>query len=277
MRLSPPVRLASSLAALCLAVAAPAGASTFDRVTFRDRITRAELIVQGVVTRIDHRNSDVAGPEHVRLPHTFVTVRIERLFKGTSADGDTITLRLEGGPDGQGRFLHVAGVPSFRVGDRDVLFIRRNGTSICPLVAWEQGRVRVIRGEVYDDFGNELWVTPDGDVAFGEPRIDVRSSTYPEVAPSSDPLENRPPVTAPVGSMRPDADGFAALLQSASAALASSPATDVPAASADVARAFYVKELRPTAPPADTAAPLAPSADDEEIRDAEDEDDGSNR
>lgn len=242
------------------AASATASASTFERITFTERVERAELIVQGVVTAVEHRNSDITGPGQVVLPHTFVTIQIEQVFKGASANGDRITLRMQGGPDGKGRFLQVIGVPRFSPGDRDILFIHENGASICPIVGWEQGRLRVVRGQVYDDFGQETWITPDGDLVLGEKKIDVRRAPYAELDARPDDDERGSGFVAPVGAVRPDANGLAAILDQVTGELAAmnpSVAT-APTPSMNIGATFHVDAFLPAPPPVDPVSKTEP-------------------
>ncbi len=235
------------------AAVAGAHATTLERVSAADRVRLADLIIEGVVTGVDYRNSDVAGDEHVRLPHTFVTIAIEKVFKGSSSAGDTITLRMQGGPDGAGRVLVVPGIPTFRPGDRDILFIGKNGEAACPLVGWEQGRLRVVQDEVFDAFGRETWVAPSGDFAFGDVRVDVRAFPYQKVSASEGGLEPHAPISPPAGAIHPDAAGFRALLETmaASPALHREPAG--PVASVSAGATFFVAAPLAKAPPKDLA------------------------
>ena len=233
--------------------------ASLPHVSARDRVTQAELIVDARVVGVETRLSSVIDATDVELPHTFVTFEILRTFKGSIEVGpekDRLTLRFEGGPDGRGRELVVSGVPSFRPGDRDILFIRGNGESLCPLVGWEQGRLRVVDGELFDDLGQELWLTADGEFLLGPPRLDLSTLPYgplPEDAPEDAPHDDEDHVFAPpAGSLRPDLNGFHAFLDLAvdSAYLAgmSSPA---PARSVDSDAPFRVAALLAAAPPVD--------------------------
>src|SRR5215510_1876666 len=103
-------------------------------------VLQVEFIFRGTVSEIQYRLSDAASPGDVRLPHTFVTYTIEEVLKGTATQ-NTVTLRFMGGPDEeQGKFLSVSDVPMFTVGDQDILFVRKNGTALCPLVRCGEGR-----------------------------------------------------------------------------------------------------------------------------------------
>ncbi len=241
---------------LLAAAAAPLFAANPERLSAKDLVQQADLIIEGVVTDVAYRNSDVAGPDDVSLPHTFVTLAIEHTYKGTSAAGQQITLRMEGGPNGAGRVLVVSDVPRFRVGDRDVLFIRENGSSICPLVGWERGRFRVVRGQVYNDLGQEVWITPEGGFACGARRIDVSAFPYPEVPEQQDGAEPAAALAPPPGSVLPDAAGLGVVINRIALDLAARGelAQAAPVPSLSPAMTFFRKKLEPGAPPADLAA-----------------------
>jgi hypothetical protein len=124
----------------------------------------ADFIFHGVVTKVEYRLSD-GTPQ---LPHTFVTFQVENLLKG-QVNQQFITLRFIGGPDNEGNFLMVPGVPLFDVGDRDMLFVKGNGQSGCPLVKCEQGRFRIINNQVFTDQGRQLLQNNQGKLVAGSP------------------------------------------------------------------------------------------------------------
>lgn len=150
-----------------LAAVPHAGATIIDPVTPRQLASEAELVFEGEVVAVDYSMSD-AGRGLDALPHTFVTYQIDRLFKGDSELGDLIVLRFQGGPvPGSDLAMMVAGMPTFDVGDRDVLFVRDNGRAIAPLVGWGQGRFRIVDGIVYSDEGRELSLNREDRFVFG--------------------------------------------------------------------------------------------------------------
>lgn len=152
---------------------------------------RAELVFTGEVVGVQYANSDIvpelladgspaldAGGAPILvdgsdLPHTFVTYRVEKVFKGR-VEGRSVTLRFLGGvndlPRSQSEIapespadevFGVSETPLFDTGDRDLLFVRGNTTAICPLVNCSAGRFRLIpkaadRRFVYTDRGEEL-------------------------------------------------------------------------------------------------------------------------
>ena len=150
-----------------LTTLSPVHAATIDPVSPRELVEDAQLILQGVVTNVEYKNSEATSPGQVRLPHTFVTFAIEQTFKGSAANGGHITLRFEGGPDGTGKAMLIPGMPMFDIGDRDILFVSHNRNLPCPLVGWEQGRFRVLNGAVYTEQGQEVGVTAGEQLALG--------------------------------------------------------------------------------------------------------------
>lgn len=133
----------------------------------------ADFIFEGVVERVLFANSQPG--EQPALPHTFVTYRIERIFKGNTTSTH-LTLRLLGGKPDADELLHVDGFPMMDVGDRDILFVRRNSQSICPLTACAAGRYRVFENAIYDDEGRAIRMTSTGGVVPGATRefLEVR-------------------------------------------------------------------------------------------------------
>ena len=123
-----------TLASLLVGWESPAEAMVVVKRDFPALVARAEQIVIGTVTDIDY-DHDQSG-----APWTLVTFSDLSGLKGDV--GDTFTLRLSGGPDGD-RMVHVADMPRFAVGERAVLFVAGNGRDICPLVGVWQGRFRL--------------------------------------------------------------------------------------------------------------------------------------
>jgi hypothetical protein len=128
----------------------------------------AELVFEGTVTKVDYALSDGSEAEDAKLPHTFVTYSVAGAHKGLAMEQNTITLRFLGGPTPDGRIFVVSNSPQFEVGQRDVLFVRGNGTSDCPLVDCNKGRFRVINNQMFTDDGVEVLQTPDGRITYGK-------------------------------------------------------------------------------------------------------------
>lgn len=161
-----------ALLLFCCLLATPVFASQ-QRHDLDASVYDADFIFEGVVERVLFANSQPG--EQPALPHTFVTYRIERIFKG-NASSSLVTLRLLGGKPDADELLHVDGIPMMDVGDRDILFVRRNGQSICPLTACAAGRYRVFDNAIYNDEGRAIRMTSVGGVVPGATldRLEVR-------------------------------------------------------------------------------------------------------
>jgi hypothetical protein len=119
-----------------LAVAS-ARATTVIPPTFDQLVSDAELIFQGAVTA--SRSFWIGGGAERHIV-TDVTFRIEDSIKG--APGKSYTIRMLGGTVG-GETIEVSDAPTFKVGDRDILFVEHNGTQFVPLVGIMHGRFHV--------------------------------------------------------------------------------------------------------------------------------------
>jgi hypothetical protein len=119
---------------------------------FDQLVTRAELIFQGEVT--DVRSQWIGeGAEHRIV--SFVTFKVADALKGNP--GASYTIRMLGGTVG-GKTLQVSDAPTFKIGDRDILFVENNGSQFIPLVGIHHGRFRIEREEA----GREIVVTGEG-------------------------------------------------------------------------------------------------------------------
>jgi hypothetical protein len=141
------------------AVAAPAPTSTTSIETEK-LLSQADLVFTGKVVDVQYKDSTDA------IPFTFVTYEIGETIAGR-ADGSQVTLRFMGGRQQKGevtRFLKVSELPEFRVGDSDVVFARKNGSSICPVVSCAEGRFRNRDGVLANNDGFAV-VYEDGEYA----------------------------------------------------------------------------------------------------------------
>ncbi len=105
-------------------------------------LTESDLVFFGKVIDVQFKDSVDA------IPFTFVTYQISDVIAGRP-DGDLVTLRFMGGRQQKGevvRYLTVSESPEFHTGDTDVLFVRKNGLAICPLVDCTGGRFRTRDG-----------------------------------------------------------------------------------------------------------------------------------
>ena len=125
-------------AAVVAWAAAAASASTVIAPTFAELVARSRTVFVGETIGVESRWAG-AGPGGAIV--TRVTFRVERVLKG-ELGGQTV-LEFLGGTVGEDRLV-VAGMPRFRVGDEDVLFVDDRGRAMCPVVGMTHGRFRVL-------------------------------------------------------------------------------------------------------------------------------------
>ena len=131
----------------------------------------AEAIFEGTVIRVDFRDSEATQNYSARLPHTFVTYRVGRVLHGKLVTPE-VTLRFMGGWSSEtGRIMVVSGGPLFMSGNRDILFVAKNGKSVCPLIACGLGRFRVVNNTVYSNSGHVIQMDANGGLRFGPTRL----------------------------------------------------------------------------------------------------------
>jgi hypothetical protein len=134
--------------------------------SIQGRVREAELIFQGTVVGVEPRLSDPDAANPHPIPHTFVTYHVDRVLKG-AVEGQEITLRFIGGPLDRERYLTVSGGPLFDVGDADVLLVRSNLASECPLVDCGAGRFRMVENLLVSEDGRRFQLSDDGEIAEG--------------------------------------------------------------------------------------------------------------
>ena len=134
------MRSVAFLCALALVAApGPAWSTTVAAPTFDELVLRAESVV---VARVVATRSAWVDSRSGRSIVTDVTVAIEQTIKGPAYTQRSY--EFLGGTVGDDT-LEVAGMPQFRVGDRDVLFINEMGRPASPLVGFMYGRFRIVR------------------------------------------------------------------------------------------------------------------------------------
>ncbi len=124
--------------ALCLALAAPAGATVLLPAQMSDIVEGSQLIVHGRVT--DVRSEMPAGRRSI---HSFVTVAVDQALKGRP--GATVTFRVPQGQVGRYRRI-IIGAPEFAVGEEIVVFLTGRAPAIPTVFGLNQG-VRRLRGD----------------------------------------------------------------------------------------------------------------------------------
>jgi hypothetical protein len=208
-----------------------------------DMMGEADLVMHGTVRYIDYVMSEPSEESPTALPHTFITYRVQEVIKGRLTD-DYITLRFIGGLDHSSLRLFVSSeAPMFDVGDEDILFIKGNGSRQVPLVKGRQGRLRVIKQQVYTDGGCEIALNEEGKLSPG------KSHRFFEVLATD--FEGKPMITGDLDQLQEgptDAvylDEFVTKMSGIKAPGGSSEMFK----SADPMVPFAGPDLRPVAPP----------------------------
>ncbi|HVS03430.1 MAG TPA: PKD domain-containing protein [Thermoanaerobaculia bacterium] len=109
-----PTALTLLLAALALAAAVPAAATSYVPVSDQDLLRQAPLVVEARVAAV------AAAPSE--RPATDYTLEIDAVLKGQA--GGTLVLRVPGGERADGLRLYIWGAPQLVAGDRGLFFLR---------------------------------------------------------------------------------------------------------------------------------------------------------
>jgi len=125
-----------------VAAAGVARSTTIVPPSFDALVSGANTIFVGEVMDI---RADWEVTPQGRAIVTLVTFRVEDVWKGNL--GAVTQLQFLGGEIGD-IGMKVHGMPSFRTGQRDVLFVSREPRKISPLVGLMYGRMRVERDTV---------------------------------------------------------------------------------------------------------------------------------
>lgn len=127
------------LSLLCtVLMAGVARSTTVIPPTFEAMVASASTIFVGEVM---HVQSAWASTRQGRAIKTYVTFRVEDVWKGSA--GTTTQLEFMGGEIG-GVKMEVVGMPTFREGQRGVLFVSGE-RAVSPLVGFWHGRLRIER------------------------------------------------------------------------------------------------------------------------------------
>jgi len=127
-----------TLAGLLLAATA-ARSTTVIPPSFEALVSGANTIFVGEVMNV--RSVWEATPDG-RAIVTLVTFRVEDVWKGQV--GTVTQLEFLGGTVGDTTMV-ISGMPTFRIGQRDLLFVSPTARSVSPLVGFMYGRMRVER------------------------------------------------------------------------------------------------------------------------------------
>lgn len=212
----------------------------------RELMGKAELVFTGKV--IDIQYKDAADG----TPHTFVTYELGDVIAGRP-DDRKITLRFLGGrqqKDEVVRYLSVSESPDFHVGETDVLFVRKNSTSFCPLVECSKGRFRIRDGVLTTEDGLAIIQTKEKDLQISSAVINPATGEAIELGramsdPRPDPAE---PHEEPVPANAVKAEQFIADLKELAKAFPALQDGSVRFISANIKDDIRVPEFTPVAP-----------------------------
>ena len=154
--------------ALVVCTAASARATTYTPVTFDELVTRAEVIFIGEV--VDVRPFALETRDGTVIK-TRVVFRVQDPVVGTTSALEVF--EFLGGELGDVG-MAVAGMPRFAVGDRRVVFARRE-RSINPIVGFTQGLLQVRR----DSSGVDRVMTLNGMPVAGAESFGIRTPILP--------------------------------------------------------------------------------------------------
>lgn len=158
-------------------------------------VAASNLVFHGKVKAIVYRSGKAGNGT---IPYTFVTYAVDETLMGNPRP--EVTMRFVGGSDGQGGFVAAEGVPSFSLGDEDILFVANNGSAGCPLVLCEFGRYRVYGGNVYEAHGSPVLSVVKGRIqSGGAGPAALQTISYP--APSFDDMIKNPAAMARIKSL----------------------------------------------------------------------------
>lgn len=129
------VRALVVLVVLLSSVSMPVRATTVVAPTLRQMVDRADRIFVGEVVSLRSYRADGAI-------FTDVTFRLSEAVKG--GDSPLVMLTFLGGTVGEDT-LEIDGVPTFAIGDEQVVFATRALRQVSPIVGMWHGRVRVSR------------------------------------------------------------------------------------------------------------------------------------
>lgn len=139
------------IGAICVLRPPSASATSVVAPSFDDLVTKADAVFTGDVTGL---RSEWTGQGEKRHIVTLVTFQVLRVLKGEAAS--PFELRVFGGTVGT-ETMEVADAPVFHVGERQILFVRHNGTQFIPLVGIMHGQYRVDETDhVADHTGHPL-------------------------------------------------------------------------------------------------------------------------
>ncbi len=131
------LRTAAAAVVMAALASAPRAASVV-APTFEGLVSRARTVFVAETVDVSSRWVSTGSG---RAIVTVVTFKVLRTLKGEL--GAQTQLEFLGGTVGEYR-LEVPGIPRFRVGDEDVLFVDDRGQPVSPVVGFMHGRFRVL-------------------------------------------------------------------------------------------------------------------------------------
>ncbi len=133
------LRCLAWLSSASFALVAPATAMTVIPPSFEELVKGSGEIVRArVISAEPFRATSPGGASIIK---TRVTWRVLNKLKG--GDAETLSLDFLGGRVGDDE-LRIGGMPEFKTGQEDYLFVEPNTRAFCPLFAAGHGRYRVL-------------------------------------------------------------------------------------------------------------------------------------
>jgi len=123
------------LVALAATVAIPAGASTFVAMSDQQLVAQSDAIVVGKVLETFSYWND----EHTMI-YTEAVINVQRVVVGEAPA--LINVRTAGGVVGSYK-VEATGFPTFREGQRQLLFVHRSDAGVVELTGYRQGQFYV--------------------------------------------------------------------------------------------------------------------------------------
>jgi hypothetical protein len=164
--------LAKLLALLFLVFvhSAPLCATTVDPPDFATLVAESEIIFRGKVTAVHCEWVGEGADRHIG---SYVSFEVLKTLKGKTSS--PYVLEMVGGTVGD-QTLEIVGAPTFKVGDRSLLFVQKNGTQFIPLMGIMHGHFRVERDPAS---GEEILIKHDGTPLEGPEEIDEMHARGP--------------------------------------------------------------------------------------------------
>lgn len=126
-------------------------ADTAASITLEDLVTESNLILTGKCAE-----TNAAWTEDGRNLETFVTIKVDKVFKGDA--GSTVTVALPGGIGNKGKFklqMQYPGAPKIFMGEKALLFLQDRGLpDTYAITGFSAGKLSIVEG---DD--GEEWVS----------------------------------------------------------------------------------------------------------------------